>query len=512
MVSDPRERERNGEMKERESREGSDTTDTEYIGYFGVASDSCGLKELLLPLDIYREGLDNMPGDESFLDSAEFADLTSANRALLSYAFDHAGDPLPVTKKPSKKKRKTESIEPEDITAMPEVEAGGGFVTEDDDERGGFVMDDDGEEGGGFIVDEEEDDAGGGFLMDDEDQNGGGFLPDPDIEVVESNQADISTPSSTDESRPRSAKTHIPLSLIPRALKLANLPPSDMEVLEFFKQSAEGWSDDTDLNTAGAASRLGGGGGSRRRVHEEKGVSRRDWFSVCAILLASREEEGENDDNSEDQQDEEEEEEDEVGGDEEDDEDDEWMEDDPDQAGGFIASPKSRLTEQGEDEDDIFNPNRRRTRRNTRSAAVASPVPSLPSSEDGDDDETAYSESGASNKKSAKLAKGAKPVGKLKGRKTKRMLLDEDMIGDIDLTKDEKRRAKEAWSMFFTDDQKSSKAIGFKEVWEAARVLKEGWNQAQVKEMIASFSSAPDKSVLSLDDFEKLMWQGGMLA
>jgi hypothetical protein len=60
--------------------------------------------------------------------------------------------------------------------------------------------------------------------------------------------------------------TYIPLKRIPAALQMLDLPPTDQEVLEIFRNAAGGW------------------GGSK----DNEGVSLKDWRSVCAILLANR--------------------------------------------------------------------------------------------------------------------------------------------------------------------------------------------------------------------------------
>ncbi|PVG01620.1 hypothetical protein CPB86DRAFT_781418 [Serendipita vermifera] len=60
--------------------------------------------------------------------------------------------------------------------------------------------------------------------------------------------------------------THIPLKRIPAALQMLDLPPTDQEVLEIFRNAAGGW------------------GGNK----DNEGVSLKDWRSVCAILLSNR--------------------------------------------------------------------------------------------------------------------------------------------------------------------------------------------------------------------------------
>lgn len=68
---------------------------------------------------------------------------------------------------------------------------------------------------------------------------------------------------------------HMPLSSIPSALQLLDLPPDDLEVLSVFKNAASGW-------TSGSMTSLG------EPDPQDKYVSREDWRSVCAVLLENR--------------------------------------------------------------------------------------------------------------------------------------------------------------------------------------------------------------------------------
>jgi hypothetical protein len=68
--------------------------------------------------------------------------------------------------------------------------------------------------------------------------------------------------------------THIPLTLIPTALQILDLPPADEEVLAVFENAARGW------------------GGAQVSTGEE-GVSREDFRAVCAALLPEEEDQEE---------------------------------------------------------------------------------------------------------------------------------------------------------------------------------------------------------------------------
>lgn len=96
------------------------------------------------------------------------------------------------------------------------------------------------------ITQEEDDDQAmaGGFIVED---NGGGFLLDSENEQQDIEQGGDDHPE------------YIPLSLIPRALQILDLNPSDADVLDVFSNA----SNNEDL------------------------VSREDWHSVCTIIYPS---------------------------------------------------------------------------------------------------------------------------------------------------------------------------------------------------------------------------------
>ncbi|KAJ4499390.1 hypothetical protein C8R41DRAFT_915600 [Lentinula lateritia] len=116
------------------------------------------------------------------------------------------------------------------------------------DSRGGFIVDSpkNGQGGGGFILNDT-DVAGNG-----DGEGGGGFITD----------VNMSNAPAVDDS------SQIPLSCIPTALQLLDLPPDDEQVLAIFRNAASGW-DNHD--------------GSRSDDNLE--VTRADWRAVCTILL-----------------------------------------------------------------------------------------------------------------------------------------------------------------------------------------------------------------------------------
>lgn len=123
------------------------------------------------------------------------------------------------------------------------------------DEPGGFLLDDSMDTGGGFFI-EDSIDTGGGFLVEDEQED----------ETTSSIEESVSLP------------THIPLSRIPEALSLLNLPTDDRDVLDVFRNASEGWSGNTGAAEEAETSAAGA---------REKFVSRADWRAVCSALLPS---------------------------------------------------------------------------------------------------------------------------------------------------------------------------------------------------------------------------------
>lgn len=126
--------------------------------------------------------------------------------------------------------------------------SGGGFIIEDQHPAGG----------GGFIIEHEPSLGGGGFIVQDP-PGGGGF-------IVDDESADTTNDVELDDSQlPR-----LPLDLIPKGLKLLDLPPDDAQALSVFEQAASGWDDDQPINTDEV---------------QQKVVGLDDWRAVCGILL-----------------------------------------------------------------------------------------------------------------------------------------------------------------------------------------------------------------------------------
>ncbi|KAF8823953.1 hypothetical protein HHX47_DHR9000464 [Lentinula edodes] len=136
---------------------------------------------------------------------------------------------------------------PKRYVAVDNGQGGGGFILNDTD----VVRNGDGEGGGGFIIDvNTSNTSAGGFVREDEQENEGVDDSEP-----------FSLPEVHDSSQ-------IPLSSIPTALQLLDLPPDDEQVLAIFRNAASGW-DNHD--------------GSR--TDDNLAVTRADWRAVCTILL-----------------------------------------------------------------------------------------------------------------------------------------------------------------------------------------------------------------------------------
>ena len=119
----------------------------------------------------------------------------------------------------------------------------------------------------------------GGFLLDNDDNTevtAGGF-------VVESDNEDEPASSSPASS----SRTHIPLSLIPRALQLLDLDPSDQQVLSVFANAATSWSGPSrrPRRTLNASEDEDEDEDEDIDNDAEQLVSRRDWRAVCAALM-----------------------------------------------------------------------------------------------------------------------------------------------------------------------------------------------------------------------------------
>lgn len=199
------------------------------------------------------------------VDDPTFAALPRTLQCRIDNAFRCA-----IGKKPSRKRRKL------DDNGLYEQNSPGGFIP-DDSLEGGFISPDSNTLEGGFVLDEPV--TGGGFIVDDgDDDSGGGFIPEPSPP-----RAGPSTSAAPGDYDPgvqgeegfAGSNLHIPLSLIPTALQILDLPPDDEQVLFVFKNAASGWT--SGPTSARRAARAAG--------PTEEVVSLRDWRAVCSALL-----------------------------------------------------------------------------------------------------------------------------------------------------------------------------------------------------------------------------------
>jgi hypothetical protein len=123
-------------------------------------------------------------------------------------------------------------------------------------------------------------DAPGGFVLDNDDELPGGFLPpSPPAIALESRFEPGDDQSS-----------YMPLSRIPYALQLLDLPPDDEEVLSVFRNAATGWGDDQPSSRQTVRARSSTTTSDDNDVAEER-VSLRDWRAVCNALMDAGEDE-----------------------------------------------------------------------------------------------------------------------------------------------------------------------------------------------------------------------------
>ena len=179
-----------------------------------------------------------------------------------------------IGKEPSRKRRKLNDDGLYDQTGSA------GFIP-DDSLGGGFVSSSPYAEEGGFLLDGPE--AGGGFIDDDDD---GGFIPEPSPPRAGPSTSAVPVDRDSDaqgEDDSLHSDSHIPLSLIPTALQILDLPPDDEQVLLVFRNAASGW-------TSGTASARRS---SRAVGQAEEVVSLRDWRAVCSVLLEPDTQDGE---------------------------------------------------------------------------------------------------------------------------------------------------------------------------------------------------------------------------
>ena len=225
------------------------------------------------------------PSDASEHEDATFLALPSRVRTKVDRAFDKAiavasTTTITATATPAPRPR-----HPPIPNARAASHEAGGFLVDDDADAGGFLLDD---APGGFVPDLDTD--GGGFVLDDAPEPDGAQAPHTLPPRPSPVRSSTSVSASVSASAPRA--THIPLSRIPHALQLLDLPPADEQILAVFRNAASGW------RTRGL--RAGQGEGEEEEEGAGEVVSRRDWRAVCAVLLEGQDEQDGNGDEDED--------------------------------------------------------------------------------------------------------------------------------------------------------------------------------------------------------------------
>ncbi|OSX64217.1 hypothetical protein POSPLADRAFT_1137493 [Postia placenta MAD-698-R-SB12] len=297
----------------------------------------------------------------------------------------------------------------------------------EDVQPGGFLMPD--EQPGGFLLDT---DSLGGFTSDN--TGAGGLISE-----------DIAAGGSLHEEQIQ--RNQIPLSLIPTALQLLDLPPDDADILSVFKNAASGWTDTVPRASKSAD------------ADYEQFVSRKDWRAVCAALLdtgldsptdSEHEDAADTLDTDNDVSEDEymasspEDSDDDMGG-----SDDEYVE------GGFIPTKTTTKTKAAAQQTG---------RRSSRKTSKA--VSSIDSEEEALDPRRPHP-----------------------------------------LTERQKQECRRTFSLFFPDIKDADldkRRIMIKDITRVAKLLKEKITAEETVEMLEAFSSSSDKS-MSLPDFERMM-------
>ncbi|KAE9398371.1 hypothetical protein BT96DRAFT_920901 [Gymnopus androsaceus JB14] len=308
--------------------------------------------------------------------------------------------------------------------------------------------------GGGFIVDDQEINAGGGgFVLDDEEladsSGGGGFLP---------NDADEAEPSFP---------LRIPLSSIPDALILLDLPPDDEQVLGIFRNAASGWD---NYNPDGSNTNNG--------HTSELSVTQDDWRAVCAVLLEP------------------------FGGT-------EGASSERDE-GSLVADDEEPALEddaQAEDSD----------------VHMLSDDGADPDADPGESDSDYYEPPGPSSSAGRRIRSRPRPSAKSTGKRRARRNNNNDSDSDADdspktLSSRQKSACLESFAMFFADPELATNSksqsqqpqdvrkrrIMLTDIQRVAKLLGEKITAEDMLDMLDMFSTSPDKS-MGFEDFERMM-------
>ncbi|WWC86779.1 uncharacterized protein L201_001658 [Kwoniella dendrophila CBS 6074] len=401
----------------------------------------------------------------------EFLALSAKQRRRIDRAFSRG---IQIVEGRSNKRRKIEKKLPdqqrqqrsngqqEEGGFLPDESNAGGFMDEDIDAGGGFLPDDEGDAGGGFMLDDDDDEGGGGFLPDDQDNEEGGFVTS---DQAKSRSASVPIPGPPTDKR-------IPLHLLPSLLSSLGLP-SDEDVLAVFKASASGWEDeDQSTNT----SRKKRGLGEDENDNNAGGVELKDFRAVCAALMGP-DENGDTD----------------QAGDEDDDEgleEEDTFELPSDNDESDLSSLSG--SEYGTEETDNHNKSGRSTRVNRIKSRD-------------------FAESGSSTPNKRKIVtRGKKKLdldstGKIRLNSRQKELAKDiwDMLKPSNSQQQKKSGTK--------GDSSSSYVLGRDEVKKWVRELGEMWNDEEITEMVTLFSSQHEGRGLTFEDFGGVMLRAGLV-
>ena len=193
------------------------------------------------------------------VDDPTFAALPRSLQRRIDDAFRRA-----IGKASPRKRRKL------DNDGLHDRPASDNFIP-DDSMEGGFIPPDPDASEGGFLLDDQG--TGGVFIVEDDDDDGGFILEPSPPRAGPSTSASVDRDSEGEEGF--NSDSHIPLSLIPTALQILDLPPDDEQVLLVFKNAASGWTSDPSSTRRSL----------RAAGPTEEVVSLRDWRAVCSVLL-----------------------------------------------------------------------------------------------------------------------------------------------------------------------------------------------------------------------------------
>ncbi|KAI9511663.1 hypothetical protein F5148DRAFT_1146687 [Russula earlei] len=256
-------------------------------------------------------------------------------------------------------------------------------------------------------------------------QQSGGFLP----------------PSPLAAEREDEQSSYIPISRIPYALQLLDLPPDDDQVLAVFRSAASGWEDDPFFSSSADKS--------------EGRVSLKDWRAVCDALMDD-------------------------GGDDDDDDNERSGTDDGDEKSLEDLSSELEETSGGSSDEYRITDARSSRKRSRKPAATAG---------------------GAGTTRKTRARKTQSEASSRRRQSPHSLNARVEMTPRQQL---ECLRAFMLFFPGLPEEVVKHRRLGVREVNAAAAVLNEKIKSGEIIGMLEAFSTSPDKT-MSLSDFEKMM-------